>query len=234
MTWPVTLLIVPSISLVRHSLIGTLWVREAVAGMVLRLGDLPPAPNPLHSWGAPGPHGSVTGIVIVGVIVSIVASIIVVVSNRRTASLRKLIRAIQSMSDSLAREAAVHKEAERRLQFAAKIVENSPIVIAQYRLLGTPGNPGRLVPEYVSSNSTQFGYQAEDVLSGKIDFFRDIIGPQDRERVLSAIAEALRHGHVEAGEEYQIFTADRRLRWVRGEMRFERHQTDGALPISRS
>lgn len=129
----------------------------------------------------------------------------------------------------LAREVAAHKAAEQRLGFASTIIENSPIVIANYRIAESPDHPQIFVPEYVSSNSLQFGYECHDVLSGKVDFFRDVVHPDDRARPLAAIADALRDCQPETNSEYRILTADGRLRWVEGRMKFNRDPRSGAL-----
>ena len=182
--------------------------------------------SPLTSlyWSTLG--GSSWGIFIVGVIGTISIALFVFAWDSRTVRLRELTHIFKSASDSLVREVAEHKEAERRLGLASMIIENSAIVIANFRITGSPDHPEPPVPEYISSNFDRYGYQAQDLLSGKIDLFRDVIHPQDQARVLGAITEALRQGQREVREEFRIVRPDGILRWTEGRMKFEReHET---------
>ncbi len=141
----------------------------------------------LFSIASSGPS---RGTLIVGVVGAILSLLIMLASTRRTTRLLALTQALKSTADSLTGEIAEHKETERRLGFASTIIENSQIVIANFRIIGSPDHPEPPVPEYISSNFDRYGYPAQDLLSGKIDLFRDVIHPQDQTRVLAAIAEA--------------------------------------------
>ena len=169
---------------------------------------------------------SAAGTFVVCVIGTIVSLLITFVLTSRTGRLRELNRALKLTMNSPAHQRA---EAERRLRLMSKIIENSPIAITNFRILGSQAYPEPPVLDFLSSNFDRYGYQAEDLLSGKIDFFRDVIHTHDQARVLVAIAEAVRQGLPEVSEEFRIVRPDGVVRWTDGRMRFERDPASGAL-----
>jgi len=107
----------------------------------------------------------------------------------------------------LARECAEHREALEALEMSRLIVERSPVIL--FRRVA--GDDPRL--EYISENVRQFGYSPEDFFSGAIHF-RDIVHPEDHERVREEI-----HRHAETDvEEYTMFyrclTKSGDVRWI--------------------
>ena len=105
------------------------------------------------------------------------------------------------------KECKLHDRAEEELRLAQVIIDNSPVVLFR-RVAGD--NP-QLV--YVSDNIRQMGYTAEEFLEEKIHF-RDIVHPDDLDRV----GEEIRHYMEEDVEEYtqfyRLMTKDGQIRWV--------------------
>jgi PAS domain S-box-containing protein len=66
---------------------------------------------------------------------------------------------------------------------------------------------------YVSPNVTQFGYQANDFVSGTIPYI-DIIHREDLDRVLSEVEEYTESGVPFYEQEYRIIQADGKTKWM--------------------
>jgi sigma-B regulation protein RsbU (phosphoserine phosphatase) len=101
-------------------------------------------------------------------------------------------------------------EAKEKLGLANMIVENSPAVLFR-RLAGE--NP-ELV--YISKNISQWGYSASELLSGRATF-REIIHPDDMERLREEVELYKRLDHDEYTQEYRIKTRDGEIRWISDE-----------------
>lgn len=71
--------------------------------------------------------------------------------------------------------------------------------------------------EYVSSNIAQFGYDAQDLLSGRIAY-RELIHPDDLQGIIARNMRRPTYQQsgefVSLGHEYRIVCADGRVRWV--------------------
>ncbi|WP_410509252.1 PAS domain-containing protein [Methanosarcina hadiensis] len=67
--------------------------------------------------------------------------------------------------------------------------------------------------EFVSENITQFGYTAEDFMSGRI-LYGDIIHKDDINSVFESLARSIREGYDSFDMEYRILTGDDSIRWV--------------------
>ena len=128
-----------------------------------------------------------------------------------------------SMGRELAKLAAVseeRKQAPDRLADAATILEHSPIVLARVRFPELPkASP---VTEYMSANFTRFGYPADDLMSGQVDFFRDVIHKDDRARAIAGLEDAIRAGRAGAEADFRLVGRDGGVRWAEGRMTFER------------
>lgn len=107
----------------------------------------------------------------------------------------------------LAVECAEHRQAARALEMSRLIVERSPVIL--FRRLA--GDDPRL--EYISENLRQFGYQPEEFLSGDIHF-RDIVHPDDMERVREEIRLYAEADVEEYTMYYRCVTRDGRVRWL--------------------
>jgi sigma-B regulation protein RsbU (phosphoserine phosphatase) len=87
------------------------------------------------------------------------------------------------------------------------IIDNSPVVL--FRRVA--GDKPRLV--YVSDNIRQMGYTAEEFLEEKI-YFRDIVHPDDFERVGEEIRQYMEEDVEEYTQFYRLITKDGQIRWV--------------------
>jgi PAS domain S-box-containing protein len=110
--------------------------------------------------------------------------------------------------------AVSHQETERlvsertaALARTTVIVENSPVVLVQWR----PGDGWPV--EFVSDNITQFGYSADEFHSGRLRW-ADILTPEDRVRMEQETARDRAAGRQQLRQEYRIVTADGRVRWM--------------------
>lgn len=108
----------------------------------------------------------------------------------------------------LSRDITERKLSELKLRMANTMVENSPTVL--FRWKAEAGWP----VEYVSENiQQQFGYLADDLLSGRVRF-SSIVYPDDLARVAEEVARHVAGGALHFTQEYRIVTADGRVRWI--------------------
>ena len=100
------------------------------------------------------------------------------------------------------------KNSQEALQKANLIVESSPVVLFRWKT--TADRP----VEFVSENVRQFGYTAEELLSGKISY-HSIVHPQDLDRILRVAKEKdAAHQVDEFQIEYRIVSPDGGIHWV--------------------
>ncbi|HXF37691.1 MAG TPA: PAS domain-containing protein [Actinomycetota bacterium] len=107
------------------------------------------------------------------------------------------------------------KRAEERLQEAEErfrtLVEQNPAVI--YTQVIDPEDPSRSKTVYISPGSEHLtGYTVAETLANP-HLWRDILHPEDRERVLAADAETNRSGEA-FDMEYRMIARDGRVVWV--------------------
>ena len=107
----------------------------------------------------------------------------------------------------LEKQAHERRQAKEELKRERNMFLKGPVVI--FRWAATENWPA----EYVSPNVTQFGYQADDFLSGKIHYI-DIIYPEDVERIVSEVRDYSESGVAFYEQEYRIIQADGEVRWV--------------------
>lgn len=118
----------------------------------------------------------------------------------------------------LARECAEHRDVAKALRMSQLIVECSPVIL--FRRLA--GDDPKL--EYISDNLNQFGYSPEDLLTGTI-VFKDIIHPDDHDRVKSEI-DAYADADVEEYTMlYRCITKGGDVRWVEDQTSVVRDET---------
>ena len=96
---------------------------------------------------------------------------------------------------------------EETLRRSYQLFTEGPVVV--FRVQG--GKERRL--EYVSPNVSQYGYSPHD-FTGQEDFFRQVIHPEDRERVAEKIREQLAGKERFFDQEYRLVRADGVVRWV--------------------
>ncbi len=99
------------------------------------------------------------------------------------------------------------KRLERAAFLAKMIIENSPAVVLIW------GEDTEHPLEYVSENVSQFGYTAEDLMTGAV-IYRNIVHPQDFD-VVTREAQKMVDNHIDAYTfEYRIIAQDGSIRWV--------------------
>lgn len=106
-----------------------------------------------------------------------------------------------------AEEEEKHKQTEDALRQANLVIENSPVVLLRWKAVkGWP-------VELVSDNVTQFGYTAEELLSGKTPFV-SIVHRNDRERIVREVQEYSDRGVAHFQQEYRIVAANGDVHWI--------------------
>ncbi|QRR35064.1 PAS domain-containing protein [Hydrogenophaga sp. YM1] len=109
--------------------------------------------------------------------------------------------------------AAADRMAERlesdqaRLQHLHALVDRSPVVVIEWA--NQPGWP----MTYLSRAVAQWGYEAQDLLSGTIDW-DDLVHPDDVERMNTEIAAHWAAGRHEYRQEYRLRRADGVYAWI--------------------
>jgi len=116
---------------------------------------------------------------------------------------------------AIVRDITERKRSEAALQQANLVVENSPVVLFQWKPLeGWP-------VELVSKNITQFGYTPEELLSGVVPF-ASMVHSDDLERVVYEVRQNSDNGIDRFQQEYRVITKDGRVRWVEDHTAIER------------
>ena len=100
-----------------------------------------------------------------------------------------------------------HKQAEEALLQERNLFMNGPVVVFKW-------GAGETWPvEYVSANIIQFGYQAEDLVSGKIPY-AVLIFPEDQDRIAAEVSEYSAAELPSFEQEYRLLQADGSIRWI--------------------
>jgi sigma-B regulation protein RsbU (phosphoserine phosphatase) len=113
----------------------------------------------------------------------------------------------EARTEEFNKECRRRDQTEKALRMAEMIVDRSPVIL--FRRLA--GEHPRL--EYVSENIRQFGYSAKQFLSGEMAF-RDIVHPDDMERLGEEIREFAEADVEEYTQVYRCMTMSREVRWV--------------------
>jgi sigma-B regulation protein RsbU (phosphoserine phosphatase) len=139
--------------------------------------------------------------------------------KNRLADLEKsytnLQKSVEERTKALEDECFYRDHTEEALRMAEVIVDRSPTILFRRKA----DDKSTLV--YVSNNIQQLGYAAEEFLNNRIHF-RDIVHPDDLERVRTEIK-----GHAEKDVEeytqvYRILTRSGDIRWVEDQTSVER------------
>lgn len=99
------------------------------------------------------------------------------------------------------------EEANRELGRANEILELSPVIIFEWPI------PAHKPATYVSRNISRFGYTAEALLDGTVDYY-DLIHPEDQERVRRTISKARENRLKQYAHMYRVVTKNGDVRWV--------------------
>ena len=108
---------------------------------------------------------------------------------------------------ALTDECRLRDATEEALHLAEMIIAQSPVVLFRRKAGKKP------TPVYVSSNISQFGYSAEDLLSGRIRFTQ-IVHPDDRELLVKEIRQFTEADVEDYTQSYRILTRGGEVRWV--------------------
>ena len=106
---------------------------------------------------------------------------------------------------------------EEALRLSELIIDQSPVIL--FRRLA--GDDPKLV--YVSRNIVRFGYCSDDFLNDKIRF-RDIVHPEDIDRIGDEIREYVKKDAEVYSQFYRILTKDGQVRWVEDQTSVVRNQ----------
>ena len=121
--------------------------------------------------------------------------------------IKALKREFKEHTSSFEKECKIRGKTEEALRMAQVIIDNSPVVL--FRRVA--GDDPKLV--YVSENISQMGYTAQEFLDAKIHF-RDIVHPDDFERLGEEIRQYAEEDVEEYTQFYRIMTKDGQIRWV--------------------
>ena len=122
---------------------------------------------------------------------------------------------LSSLVVFLAMAVVRRRRAEEALRQANLVVENSPVVL--FRWKAAENWPVILV----SRNVIQFGYTAEEFLSGAVPY-SSIVYPEDLERVASEVQQHAAAGADQFQQQYRIITRGGEVRWVDDHTTIER------------
>ena len=114
------------------------------------------------------------------------------------------------------------RRTQGQLAIAATIAENSSVALGQFRFPAAGIGPEGPAPEYISENVSQFGYRAQDLVSGAVNFFTDVVHPADRSSLVASMMEAVAKRETVRNFEFRLVRKDGETRWVEGSMRFYR------------
>jgi len=131
--------------------------------------------------------------------------------RRRLKSLRAECSELQAQcterNRTLEVECRLRDRTDEALRLAEMIIAQSPVVLFRRRA----GKKPTLV--YVSSNMIQFGYAAEELLSGRIAF-SEIVHPDDRDRLAEEVKAFAEADVEEYTQSYRLVTRSGEVRWV--------------------
>ena len=109
-----------------------------------------------------------------------------------------------------AKAAKKHAETVYELELAKLIVDQSPVVLFRRRA-GKIGEKPTI--EYISDNLIRFGYEPRELMEDQVRF-KDIVHPDDRERLLAEINKYVDDDVEEYTQYYRALTKTGEIRWV--------------------
>ena len=130
-------------------------------------------------------------------------------------SYKQLQARFEERARALERECLDRDQTEEALRMAEVIIDKSPAILFRRKA----DDKSTLV--YVSDNIRQMGYTAEEFLSGRIHF-KDIVHPDDMERLGAEIQEYAEKDVEEYTQVYRLLTKDGDVCWVEDQTSVER------------
>ncbi len=130
-------------------------------------------------------------------------------------SYEELQARFEERARALERECLDRDQTEEALRMAEVIIDKSPAILFRRKA----DDKSTLV--YVSDNIRQMGYTAKEFLSGRIHF-RDIVHPDDMERLGEEIKDYAEKDVEEYTQVYRLLTKDGDVRWVEDQTSVER------------
>ena len=134
-------------------------------------------------------------------------------------SYTNLKKNFEERTNELKQECSYRDHTEEALRMAEVIVDRSPTILFRRKA----DENSTLV--YVSNNIQQMGYTVEEFVSGRIHF-RDIVHPDDNERVAAEIRAYAEQDVEEYTQVYRILTKSGDVHWVEDQTSVER-DTEG-------
>ena len=131
------------------------------------------------------------------------------------ASYADLHKSYEARTRAFNRKCCERDNAAEALRMAEMIVDRSPAILFRRKA------DERSTLVYVSNNIQQMGYTAEEFLSGRIHF-RDIVHPDDKERMRLEIVGYAEKDVEEYTQVYRILTRNGDVRWVEDQTSVER------------
>lgn len=113
------------------------------------------------------------------------------------------------------------RQREAELRLANEVVKSSPVIL--FRWGNEPGSP----IEYVSENIRIWGYEPEELASGR-RLYADMIDPEDREKILQEVRDFEKQGRDEFQQEYRVVKKNGETIWVNDQTRVVK-KADGTI-----
>src|SRR5664279_4347201 len=149
--------------------------------------------------------------------------------RERTIDAQNVHELLGHAAETLTREIEERERDQEQFAAASIIVENSPVVLARWRFPTSGMGPEGPVLEYISGNCAQFGYCAEELLSGTVNFFRDVVHPDDRKQVIARLTEAIGQRKSNGTATFRLLRKDGETRWVEADMRYEQNSAGAVV-----
>jgi diguanylate cyclase (GGDEF)-like protein/PAS domain S-box-containing protein len=141
--------------------------------------------------------------------------------RERTADAQNVNELLGRAAETLTRELEERERDQEEFAAASIIVENSPVVLGRWRFSASGMGPEGPVLEHLSGNCAQFGYSAEEFLSGTVNFFRDVVHPDDRKQLIARLVEAVGQRKANGTATFRLLRKDGETRWVEATLRYE-------------
>ena len=131
--------------------------------------------------------------------------------------LNRVTNSHRDAEDSLLKYANELEKSNKLMEQMEAVINSSPVIVFLWKSLdGWP-------VEIVSENITQFGYAAEDFISGKIPY-ANIMFPEDVKRIRSEVHMYCEGGYDRFNLEYRIITKFGDVRWVESKNLIQRDE----------